>query len=286
MSKAEAMTTVDTMAKKYLDADAYNGAKNEGTAKALGFVAMLTSALQAEYETVEKMVKKDRDQSEADRAGEHNAADARFTGEKKRVDDLVAASLAVMQAAKKVMDAEMKEADRLIALEETAQGNYDAALTKQSNDGKAGRDLRDREVQDAKDKAGSCKTLVDKVSGDDIDYLEDERAAIKELKEILAGMDLGVKHKKTKTYSKAASKFVKWAKCAQKRQACSSGSANTAQSYGECKEQAFAACSADDSCVATTVKKRGGNYFLTYSDGACVADKAYGDVHWDLYTAK
>jgi hypothetical protein len=158
---------------------------------------MLTSALQTEYETVEKMVKKDRDQSEADRAGEHNAADARFTGEKKRVDDLVAASLAVMQAAKKVMDAEMKEADRLIALEETAQGNYDAALTKQSNDGKAGRDLRDREVQDAKDKAGSCKTLVDKVSGDDIDYLEDERAAIKELKEILAGMDLGVKHKKT-----------------------------------------------------------------------------------------
>ena len=103
-------------------------------------------------------------QSKADRAGEHNAADARFTGEMKRVDDLVAASLAVMQAAKKVMDAEMKEADRLIALEETAQGNYDAALTKQSNDGKAGRDLRDREVQDAKDKAGSCKTLVDKVT--------------------------------------------------------------------------------------------------------------------------
>ena len=60
-----------------------------------------------------------------------------------------------MQAAKTVMDAEMKEADRLIGLEETAQGNYDAALTKQSNDGKAGRDLRDREVQDAKDKAGS-----------------------------------------------------------------------------------------------------------------------------------
>ena len=54
-----------------------------------------------------------------------------------------------MQAAKTVMDAEMKEADRLINLEETA------ALTKQSNDGKAGRDLRDREVQDAKDKAGS-----------------------------------------------------------------------------------------------------------------------------------
>jgi len=103
MSKAEAMTTVDTMAKKYLDADEYNGAKNEGTAKALGFVAMLTSALQTEYETVEKMVKKDRDQSEADRAGEHNAADARFTGEKKRVDDLVAALLAVMQAAMTVI---------------------------------------------------------------------------------------------------------------------------------------------------------------------------------------
>ena len=63
-----------------------------------------------------------------------------------------------MQAAKTVMDAEMKEADRLINLEETA------ALTKQSNDGKAGRDLRDREVQDAKDKAGSCKTLVDKIT--------------------------------------------------------------------------------------------------------------------------
>ena len=64
-------------------------------------------------------------------------------------------------------------------------------------------------MQDAKEKAGSCKTLVDKVGGDDIDYLEDERAAIKELKEILAGMDLGVKHKKTKTFSKAASEFVK-----------------------------------------------------------------------------
>jgi hypothetical protein len=63
-------------------------------------------------------------------------------------------------------------------------------------------------VQDAKDKAGSCKTLVDQVSGDDIDYLEDERSAIKELKEILAGMDLGVKHKKPKTFSKAASEFV------------------------------------------------------------------------------
>jgi hypothetical protein len=44
------------------------------------------------------MVKKDRDQSEADRAGEHNATDARFTGVKKRVDDLVAAALAVIQA--------------------------------------------------------------------------------------------------------------------------------------------------------------------------------------------
>jgi hypothetical protein len=33
MSKAEAMTTVDMMAKMYLDADAYNGSKNEGTAK-------------------------------------------------------------------------------------------------------------------------------------------------------------------------------------------------------------------------------------------------------------
>jgi hypothetical protein len=69
-------------------------------------------------------------------------ADARFTGEKKRVDDLVAASLAVMaKTAKTVIDAEMKEAaDRLIDLDETAQGNYvyDAALTKQSNDGKAG----------------------------------------------------------------------------------------------------------------------------------------------------
>ena len=53
------------MAKKYLYTNAYNGAKNEDTAKALGFVAMLTSALQTEYETVEKMVKKDRDQSEA-----------------------------------------------------------------------------------------------------------------------------------------------------------------------------------------------------------------------------
>ena len=110
MSKAEAMTTVGTMAKKYLGADEYNGAKNEDTAKALGFVAMLTSALQTEYETVEKMVKKDRDQSKkdcdqskADRAGEHNAADARFTGEKKRVDDLVAALLAVMQAAMTVI---------------------------------------------------------------------------------------------------------------------------------------------------------------------------------------
>ena len=180
MSKAEAMTTVDTMAKKYLDADAYNGAKNDGTAKALDLVAMLTSVLQTEYETVEKMAKKDRDQSEADRAGEHNAAGARFTGEKKRVE---CASLAVMQEAKTVMDADMKEADRLIDLD----GNYDAALTKQSNgQGQAG-----------PARPGSCKTLVDKVGGDDINYLEDERAAIKELKEILAGMDLGVKHKKT-----------------------------------------------------------------------------------------
>jgi hypothetical protein len=53
------------MAKKYLYTNAYNGAKNEGTTKALRFVTMLTSALQMEYETVEKMVKKDRDQSEA-----------------------------------------------------------------------------------------------------------------------------------------------------------------------------------------------------------------------------
>ena len=206
MSKAEAMTTVDTMAKKYLDADAYNGAKNDGTAKALDLVAMLTSVLQTEYETVEKMAKKDRDQSEADRAGEHNAAGARFTGEKKRVE---CASLAVMQEAKTVMDADMKEADRLIDLD----GNYDAALTKQSNgQGQAG-----------PARPGSCKTLVDKLGGDDINYLEDERAAIKELMEILAGMDLGVKHKKTKTFSKAASEFVKWGKCAQKRQTCSSG---------------------------------------------------------------
>jgi hypothetical protein len=80
---------------------------------------MLTSALQMKYETEEKMVKKDRDQSEADRAGEHNAAGARFTGEKKRVDNLVAASLAVTQAAKTVIDAEMKEADRLVDLEES-----------------------------------------------------------------------------------------------------------------------------------------------------------------------
>jgi hypothetical protein len=106
---------------KYLNADEYNVAKNEGTAKALGFVAMLTPALQTEYETVEKMVKKDSNQSEADRAGEHNAAEACFTGEKKRVDDLVAASLAVMQTAKTVVDAEMKEADRIIDLEETAR---------------------------------------------------------------------------------------------------------------------------------------------------------------------
>lgn len=97
------VATMSKAVKKYLDADEYNGAKNEGTAKAPGFVTMLKSALQTEYETVEKMVKKDRDQSKADRAGEHNAADARFTGEKKRVDDLVAALLAVMQAAMTVI---------------------------------------------------------------------------------------------------------------------------------------------------------------------------------------
>ena len=49
------------MTKRYLDTNAYNGTKNEGSS----FVAMLTSALQTEYETVEKMVKKDRNQSEA-----------------------------------------------------------------------------------------------------------------------------------------------------------------------------------------------------------------------------
>ena len=66
------------------------------------------------YFGLELAVKKNRDQSEADRAGEQNDADARFTGEKKRVDDLVAASLTVMQAAMTVMDTDMKEADRLI----------------------------------------------------------------------------------------------------------------------------------------------------------------------------
>jgi hypothetical protein len=112
---------------------------------------MLTPALQTEYETVEKMAKKDCDQPEADRAGEHNAADARFTGKKKRVDDLVAASLAVMQAAKTVIDAEMKEADRLVDLEETARGlrrGADEAIQRWQGR----RDLRDREVQDAKDR--------------------------------------------------------------------------------------------------------------------------------------
>jgi hypothetical protein len=68
------VATMSKAVKKYLDADEYNGAKNAGTAKAPCFVTMLTSALQTKYETVEKMVKKDRDQSEADRAGEHNAA--------------------------------------------------------------------------------------------------------------------------------------------------------------------------------------------------------------------
>ena len=125
---------------------------------------MPTPALQTEHETVEKMAKKDCDQLEADRAGEHNAADARFTGKKKRVDDLVAASLAVMQAAKTVIDAEMKEADRLVDLEETARGlrrGADEAIqrwqgrTGPARPGGAGRQGQGGELQDAGGRAGS-----------------------------------------------------------------------------------------------------------------------------------
>ena len=51
--------------------------------------------------------------------------------------------------------------------------------------------------------------------------------------------------------------------------------------------QAVADCDASDDCVGFAVKKLGGDFYVTYSDLACVETNAYEDEggHWDLYVS-
>merc|ERR1719453_1746746 len=82
---------------------------------------------------------------------------------------------------------------------------------------------------------------------------------------------------KASAYNKAASKFVKWGKCKQRRFGCS-------KIYARCAAAAEADCIADPSCRAFTVKKLGGFVYLKYTDANCVTANTYDDRHWDLYT--
>lgn len=82
---------------------------------------------------------------------------------------------------------------------------------------------------------------------------------------------------KAVTFTKSESRFVLWNACGQKSVNC--GPTST---YAACYERAIAACD-EENCVAFTVKKLGGNVFLTYSDRNCVRENGNSDRHWDLY---